>query len=80
MAWRGLDGRVSIMNDLLSNPQTVSLATRCIDRPALALGGDNKVYLAWTGFDRSVNVMSSDDGMVFSSRLTLPGKSVLAPQ
>src|SRR5262249_20170265 len=37
MAWRALDERVSIMMDVLGAPFTVSLAHRCIDRPALGI-------------------------------------------
>ena len=80
MAWRAMDGRVSVMLDMLNAPQTVSLGHRCIDRPALALDtGSNLKYLAWTGVDQSINVMSSADGLVYGSKRTLPGKSRFGP-
>ncbi len=80
MAWRALDGRVSVMLDMLNAPHTVSLGHRCLDRPALALDArTNMKYLAWTGVDQSINVMSSADGLVYSGRVTLPGKSRFGP-
>lgn len=80
MAWRALDGLVSVMADMLNAPQTVSLGHRCVDRPALALDPDSRaIYLTWTGVDQSINVMTSANGLVFSSRVTLPGKSQFGP-
>jgi hypothetical protein len=72
------------MQDILSNgPQSMSLSHRCIDRPALAFddtrGGDHRLYLAWTGDDQSINVMSSTGGLVFSGRKILPGRSRFGP-
>jgi hypothetical protein len=80
MAWRGLDGRVGVMADMLNAPQTVSLGHRCLDRPALALDTrTNTKFLAWTGVDQSINVMSSADGLVYDGRVMLPGKSRFGP-
>ena len=42
MAWRALDGRVSVMLDMLNAPHTVSLGHRCLDRPALALDASHQ--------------------------------------
>jgi hypothetical protein len=80
MAWRALDGRINVMGDLLGRPLTVSLANRCLDRPALALDErGRKIYLAWTGTDQSINLMSSDDGLGFGGKVTLPGRSLFGP-
>lgn len=80
MAWRALDGRVSVMADMLNAPQTVSLGHQCLDRPALAIDtSTNTKFLAWTGTDQSVNVMTSVDGLVYSSRVTLPSRSQFGP-
>ena len=80
LAWRGLDGRVSVMLDMLNAPQTASLGHRCLDRPALALDARTRtIYLAWTGVDQSVNVMSSANGLVYGGKVTLPGKSQSGP-
>lgn len=81
MAWRAKDdGRISLMRGVRSGgTQTVSLANQCLDRPALTLHTDGKLYLAWTGTDRSINVMSSSEGLVFSGKITLPGTSLLGP-
>jgi hypothetical protein len=80
MAWRALDGRVSVMVDILINTtKTVSLAHICIDRPALTFHSDKRVYLAWTAPDQSIHVMSSADGLVYSGLVTLPGRSGFGP-
>jgi RecB family endonuclease NucS len=80
MAWRDLDGNINVMVDLLRSPQAVSLRILCLDRPALALDDNNTTkYIAWTGLDQSINLMSSVDGVVFSNKVTLPGKSILGP-
>jgi hypothetical protein len=69
------------MADVLgSQPFTVSLANKCLDRPALTIDErTRKFFLAWTALDRSINVMSSDDGLVFAERTQLPGRSVFGP-
>jgi hypothetical protein len=80
MAWRALDGRVSVMTNLLTTPTlTVALAHLCVDRPALTAHSDGKVYLTWTAPDQSMHLMSSDDGLVYSGLVTLPGRSVFGP-
>lgn len=81
MAWQDLEGRIAIMADVLgSQPFTVSLANRCTDRPALTRDSvTGKWFLAWTAMDQSINVMSSDDGLVFSDWVRLPGRSMFGP-
>jgi len=84
MAWQASDGRVSVMQDVLSNaPRTISLSHVCRDRPALAFDNtpqsDHKLYLAWTGLDQRINVMSSAGGLVFSGKKILPGISLFGP-
>jgi hypothetical protein len=70
------------MLDVLSQPFTVSLGIKCIFQPALAFDqATQKFLLAWTGPDRSINVMFSDDGLVFGGRRQVqgPGSSAFAP-
>jgi hypothetical protein len=81
MAWQDLEGRIAIMADVLGpQPVTVSLANRCMDRPALTRDSVTGTwFLAWTAMDQTVNVMSSDNGLVFSDWVRLPGRSMFSP-
>jgi hypothetical protein len=81
MAWADHDTNyLSVMADVLGYPVTCSLAHQCLDRPAIANDG-NKNFIAWTGQDHAVNVMSAVDGtnVVFGNKSVAPGRSNLGP-
>lgn len=46
--------------------------------PALA-SYNGRVWVAWTGADRRLNVMSSTDGVLFDNKLTLNERSSTQP-
>lgn len=53
----------------------VTLDETAIEGPALVALGDRLLVLAWTGTDRTINVMTSPDGRTFSGKSTLAGST-----
>jgi len=87
IAWTGTDGRLNIMSsdNGIDFTNKATLREASVAAPALitaALRGlplPGRLYLAWTGTDGRLNVMSSDNGRDFTNKVTLGETSNVAP-